>query len=91
VGLFRIPYCMVLSEMKLNVLLERSSLTELERDEVVRLNEQGLSFIVIGDGHMMDIYSYLMMHQLEPCTEFNPFTQKDVNKRLDAVMANERL
>lgn len=82
---------MAISEMKLNVLLERSSLSELDKDEVIRLNDLGLSHIVIGEGNMIDIYSYLMMHQLEPCTEFNAFTQKDVNKRLDAVMENERL
>ena len=78
---------MVLSEMKLNVLLQRSSFSEEERDHIreVMSNPSHPEY----DTEVM--YAYIMMHQLVPCVEFDAFTQKDINRRLDMVMADESL
>lgn len=73
--------------MKLNVLLERSSFPEEEKNRVRDLmgNPSHPDF----DSEVL--WAYIYMHQLEPCTQIDAFTQKDVNRRLDAVMKNEAL
>lgn len=76
-----------MSAMKLNIMLERSSLDE-ETRELIREAKGDLIEI---NGEFFNKWEYLEMHQLEPMTQHDPQNQKDVNLRLNTVMANESL
>jgi hypothetical protein len=73
--------------MRLDILILRSSLPEWIR---VRISEALGDFVELPWGYV-NKWDYLMMHQLQPCVEKDPQNQKDINRRLDWVMKNDRL
>jgi len=73
--------------MRLEILILRSSLPEWIR---VLLRE-ALGELVELEWGYFNKWDYVLMHQLEPCTQIDPQNSRDINKRLDLVMLNERL
>ena len=73
--------------MRLHIMVANSSLPEEIRDIILELEGDLLEL----DGMFFNKWDYLEMHQLEPMTQKDPQNQKDINRRLDAVMANEKL
>lgn len=71
------------------MLLGRSSLNEELKEKILDLYDQGLTLLLI-DGGYIDMYTYIELHQLEPMTQMDPQNQKDINYRLDKVMADEQ-
>lgn len=73
--------------MKLHIMLNNSSLTEEIKDIILSLEGDLLELW----GMFFNKWDYLEMHQLEVMTQRDPQNQKDINRRLDMVMLNERL
>ena len=71
----------------MDILILRSSLPEWIRDMI---RESVTDLIEFPWGYF-NKWDYLMMHQLEPCTQIDPQNMKDINRRLDNIMRNERL
>ena len=80
----------MISQLKLNVMLERSSLTHEQRELIRDLVDSGFEVLRV-EGEFLNIFDYLTMHQLEPCIEIDVGSIKDINVRLDNVMANDKL
>ena len=76
--------------VRLDVMLERSSLSEYWKELIREIVTEGRNMIELIGGYM-NIYDYVEMHQLEPCTQLSPQSQKDINIRLNTVMADEKL
>ena len=68
-------------------MLNRSSLTEEIKDIILNLEGDLLELY----GIFFNKWDYIEMHQLEPCTQMIPQNQKDINRRLDNIMLNEKL
>jgi hypothetical protein len=79
----------MMSALKFEVLLSRSSFTEEQKELLRDAYEGGLTMILV-DGGYMDMYAYIELHQLEPMTQMDPQNQRDINTRLDKVMLDER-
>lgn len=67
-------------------MLNNSSLSEEIREII--LNADG--DLIEVEGEFFNKWDYLEMNQLEPMTQKDPQNQKDINRRLDTVMANEK-
>ena len=73
--------------MKLNIMIERSTLPEEVREMIRELKGDLLEIM----GQIFNKWEYLEMHQMEPITQIAPQNQKDINRRLDTVMMRESL
>jgi DNA-binding LacI/PurR family transcriptional regulator len=82
-----------MGSMRYNVLIERSTLPEEEKDRIRQLISVGIDTVYMNPdtGEAILLEEYLQMNQRAPVVEIDAGTQKDINKRLDYILSNERL